>query len=435
VIMASIKLVYIGGGSSRGAGTMASILAHGKEFDGSEIVIQDVNPDRLLAVETIARKIAKADGLDIKISSTTDRRAALTDADAVLASFRPGDFAARALDERIPLKHGVIGQETQGPGGFFMSLRSIHIYEDIVRDLDAVAPDAVIFNYTNPVNIVSQAVTRFTDRKIWSMCEGPIVFPKTVLKAAGLDPARADIVMAGVNHNIWSYEHTYDGQDLMPLLDAAWEARQDDPTLDIHSKRMLRLATTMRSVPADYFQYYYFREEVLRESRAKRTTRAEDLLAALPGYWQHYEEQMNVEVPSLDPARSRGGIHELELAIDVMSSYYNDKSARLPVNLPNVGGALPGFDEDTVVEMWCDVDGTGAHPIPQKPLPHSVRGLTQTLAEYQRLAAIAAWNGTRADAVRALTAHPFVPTLAVAEELYDDLAYANRDYLPERLLK
>ncbi|WP_029136728.1 family 4 glycosyl hydrolase [Nakamurella lactea] len=432
--MAAIKLVYIGGGSSRGAGTMASFLAHGKEFDGSEVVIQDVNPDRLQAVETIATKIAKAQGVDITISSTTDRRAALTDADAVLSSFRPGDFAARALDERIPLKHGVIGQETQGPGGFFMSLRSIHIYEDIVRDLDAVAPNAIIFNYTNPVNIVSQAVTRFTDRTMWSMCEGPITFPNTVLRAARLDPAKADIVMAGVNHNCWSYQHTYDGQDLMPLLDAAWEERRDDPTLDTHSKRMLQLATTMRSVPSDYFQYYYFREEVLRELQGARTTRAEDLLAAVPGYWQHYEEQANAEIPELDPKRSRGGIHELELAIDVMSAYYNDTGARLPVNLQNTGTALPGFDEDVVVEVWSTVDAQGVHPLPQQPLPHAVRGLVQELAEYQYLAAEAAWRGTRADGIRALAANPMVPTLRVAEELYDEMAYAHREYLPERLL-
>ena len=133
--MAAIKLVYIGGGSSRGAGTMASFLDHGSEFDGSEFVIKDVNPDRLDVVETIAPRIAKAQGLDIAITSTTDHAPRLADADAVLASFRPGDFAARALDERIPLKHGVIGQETQGPGGFFMSLRSIHIMRGHLRDL------------------------------------------------------------------------------------------------------------------------------------------------------------------------------------------------------------------------------------------------------------------------------------------------------------
>ena len=140
-------------------------------------------------------------------------------------------------------------------------------------------------------------------------------------------------------------------------------------------------------------------------------------------------------MPELDPARSRGGIHELELAIDVMAAYYNDTPARLPVNLPNADGALPGFDEDTVVEVWCDVDGKGAHPVPQRPLPHSVLGITQTLAEFQRLSAEAAWDGGRADAVRALVAHPFVRNLNVAEELYDHLAYANRDFLPERLLR
>ncbi len=433
--MAAIKLVYVGGGSSRAAGTMASFFEHGAEFDGSEVVLVDIDPDHLEVVRRGAPRSAHDKGLDIPRGAPPDRRAGLRDADAVLASFRPGDFAARALDERIPLKHGVLGQETQGPGGFFMALRSLNIFQGLVDDLHAVAPNAVIFNYTNPVNIVSQAVSRFTDVPIWSMCEGPIVFPATTLRAAGLDPERATVTMAGVNHSCWSFEHTYDGQDLLPLLDAAWEARRDDPTMDRLERRMLHLAVTMRSVPADYFQYYYFREETLREAQGARRTRAEVIMDALPGYWQHYREQAQADVPTLDPARSRGGIHELELALDVMSAYYNDTGARLPVNLPNAGGALPGFDEDVVVEMWCTVDAAGVHPQPQRALPHAVRGMTQALAEYQYVAAEAAWRGTRADAVRALTANPLVPTLAVAEELYDEMAAAHAAYLPERLLR
>ncbi|MCG2797222.1 MAG: hypothetical protein L6367_01645 [Cellulomonas sp.] len=433
--MAAIKLVYIGGGSSRAAGTMASFLWHGAEFAGSQVVLVDQDAQRLEIVREIAVRIARATGVDIDIQATTDRRAALTDADAVLTSFRPGDFAARVLDERIPIKHGVIGQETQGPGGFMMALRSIHVMADIVSDLEAVAPGAVIFNYTNPVNIVSQALTRFTDVPIYSMCEGPIFFPHSTLRAAGLDPERATVTMAGVNHNCWSFEHTYDGADLMPLLDAAWEARKDDPTLGVFERRMLQLAVTMRSVPADYFQYYYYGPEILREQQAAPRTRAEDILAALPGYWEHYVEQSKVDSPDLDPARSRGGIHELELAIDVMSAYYNNTGARLPVNLPNLGGALPGFDEDVVVEMWCTVDARGVHPEPQRALPHAVRGITQALAEYQYVAAEAAWSGTRRDAVRALAANPLVPSLTVAEELYTELAAAHARYLPERLLR
>ena len=433
--MATIKLAYLGGGSSRAAGTMASLIAHGAEFAGSEVVLIDQRADELEVVRTLAEKFARDSGVDLTVTATTNRRAGLEGVDAVLTRFRPGDFAMRQQDELIPMRHGVIGQETQGPGGFMMSLRSVQVFQGLIADLDDVAPDARIFNYTNPVNIVSQAVEDYTDTPIYSMCEGPMIFWPSILRTAGLDPERAEVIMAGVNHNCWSTTHTYDGDDIMPLLEQGWEKVRDDHTVDVWERRMLHLAVAMQSIPADYFRYYYFGEEFFREAQASRLTRAGVILSHVDDYWAHYREQAASDHPRLDPARSRGGIHELELAIDVMSAYYNDAPARLPVNLLNTGGALPGFDEDTVVEMWCDVDGTGAHPIEQRPLPHAVRGITQQLAEYQRLAALAAWEGSRADAVRALVAHPFVPTLAVAEELYDDLAHANAAYLPDRLLR
>lgn len=433
--MARIKLAYIGGGSSRAAGTMASLISHGAKFEGSEVVLIDLDPDHLEVVRALAQNMAVHAGLDMKITATTSQREGLADVDAVLTSFRPGGFEMRQLDELLPQRHGVIGQETQGPGGFMMALRSVEAFKGILADLDAVAPNAKIFNYTNPVNIVSQAVADHSDRFIYSMCEGPMIFPPMILETAGLDPARAEIMMAGVNHNCWSTRHLYDGQDVMPLLEQAWLRVENDPSVDVWDKRMLKLAVTMQSIPSDYFKYYYYGEEFLRQQRGNRRTRAGVILDSIPDYWEHYREQERANDPHLDPTRSRGGIHELELAIDVMSAYYNDVPTRLPVNLLNSGGALPGFDEDTVVEMWCEVNGSGAHPVEQQPLPHAVRGIVQTLAEYQRLAATAAWEGNRSDAVRALVSHPFVPTLAVAEELYDEMAWANRDYLPQRLLK
>ena len=432
--MAAIKLVYIGGGSSRAPGTVATFLLRARQFAGSEVVLVDLDADRLDLVRRLGQRIIDHDGLDITLSATTDRRSALTDCDAVLTSFRPGGWEARALDERIPLKYGVIGQETQGPGGFFMSLRSIAEFARTVDDMRAVCPNARIFNYTNPVNIVSQAVSRFTEIPIWSMCEGPMWFPSLVLKAAGLDESKANVVMAGVNHNCWSHTHTYEGQDLIPLLDAAWEARKDDPSVSDYDKKLLHLAHVGRSVPSEYFRYYYYRDEMLREYQLNKYTRAEFLMTQVPSYWQHYREQAEADYPTLDPALSRGGITELELAIDVMDAFYNNTGERLPVNQPN-NGALPGFDDDVVTEVWCRVDASGAHQEPQKPLPHTVRGIVQTLAEYQYLAAEAAWKGTRRDAVTALVANPMVPSIEVAEHLYDEMAAAHRAYLPERLLR
>jgi 6-phospho-beta-glucosidase len=322
--MARIKLVYLGGGSTRAAGTMASFMHNGADFDGSEVVLVDLDPDRLALIRTLAERMARARGLDITVTATANRREALQDADAVLSSFRPGGFEARALDERIPISHSVIGQETQGPGGFFMALRAITVLKDVCAEIEEICPQAWIFNYTNPVNIVAEAVTHHSPVKIVSLCEGPVYFVDKLVRIAELDRERVKATMVGLNHACWSVEHTYDGDDLIPHLQAAWDRRRDDPTITAWDARWLRLAATMESVPAEYFLYYYFRDDVVAEMRAKPTTRAEDIMSWSGAYWSHYREQAQSDDPQLDPGRSRGGIHELELAIDVMDAIFND---------------------------------------------------------------------------------------------------------------
>jgi 6-phospho-beta-glucosidase len=432
--VARIKLVYLGGGSTRAAGTMASFMESGADFDGSEVVLVDLDEGRLELIRTLAAKMARARGLDIAVSATTDRRAALEGCDAVLSSFRPGGFEARVLDERIPLAHGAIGQETQGAGGFFMALRAIAVLRDVCAEMEELCPDAWIFNYTNPVNVVAEAISHHSPVKVVSLCEGPIYFVDEIAQSAGLDPARLEATMVGLNHGCWSVEASYGGEDPLPLLAEAWERVRDDPSLDPRRRRQLQLAVRMGAIPADYFQYYYFEDEVVAELRAKPTTRAEDILSWAPDYWRHYEEQARTDDPELDPGRSRGGIHELELAIDVMDAIFNDKDEVHPVNVPNAGGALPGFPDDLVVEVEGRCDAHGIEPLPSRPLPRHVRGLVEMLGEYQALAAEAAWHGTREDGIRALCANPLVLRLDLAERLYDELAAAHRRYLPERLL-
>jgi 6-phospho-beta-glucosidase len=433
--MASIRLAYLGGGSTRAAGTVAAFIHdHGTRFAGSEVVLIDLDPEHLGIVRRLAERMAAARGLDLRFTTTTDRRAGLTDVDAVLSSYRPGGFEARRLDERIPLAHGVIGQETQGPGGFFMALRSIHVLQGVISDLEAVAPRARIFNYTNPVNIVAQAATRHSAIPFISFCEGTYDFPRELADAAGLDRTRISARMVGLNHTTWSVSSDYEGVDAMPVIEAAWAVMQGRPDVTPADRRFVELAVTMGAIPAQYLRDYYFREEVLAELQARPTTRSEDILAEVPGYWAHYAEQAEQDEPQLDPARSRGGIFELELALDAIDSFYNDRGLVLPVNTPNVGGALPGFDEDVVVEVFARVDGRGVHPEPSPALPRHVQGLIGQLGEYQWLTAEAAWQGDRKDAMRALASHPWLTEIRRAEALYDEMAHAHRAYLPERLL-
>ena len=431
--MARIKLAYIGGGSTRAAGTMASFIHQGENFNGSEVVLIDLDPERLEVVQTLARKMARSRGLDLTITTTTNRQDGLRDCDAVLTSFRPGGFEARYLDESIPLKHGVLGQETQGPGGFFMALRSIHVMKDILEDMEAICPRARLFNYTNPINIVSEAVTHHSSIPTISLCEGPIASNRDYPEIIGLDPDRLDAVSIGLNHGSWSVRHLYDGQDFIPLLREGRERLRRDPATPAYTLRMIDLACRMESLPNHYFQYYYFKDEVLAELRAKPTTRAQDIMAKAPDYWTHYREQAALENPQLDPNRSRGGIHELELAIDVMDAIYNHRQEVWYVNVPNQG-AIADFPDDLVVEVPGLVDRYGATPLAQGHMPRHLVGLVQMLGEYQALTAEAAWSGGRTDAIRALASHPLVLSLPTAETLYDEMAAAHHQYLPERLL-
>jgi 6-phospho-beta-glucosidase len=431
--VARIKIAYVGGGSTRAAGTMASFIEQGENFAGSEIVLIDLDGDRLELICALSERMAAEKGIDLAVDATIDRRAGLDACDAVLTSYRPGGFEARVLDERIPLSHDVIGQETQGPGGFFMALRSIHVMQQILEDMAVACPGARIFNYTNPVNVVAQAVTDHTDVPFVSLCEGPIIYPEEIVRAAGLDPALLDVASVGLNHGSWSVRHRYDGQDLMPLLRDAWERRAGDPELNGEVGRMLRLAATMDAVPSAYFQYYYFEREVLRDLKAKPTTRAEDILSWVPDYWDHYQEQASSDAPHLDPDRSRGGIHELELAIDCMDAVFNDRDETLPVNVPN-RGSVPGLPESLVVETLGRCDRNGVQPLPMPGLPTHLRGLVDALAAYQQAAADAAWSGGPHEAIQALAAHPLVRSVEVAERLYGEMAAAHREHLPARLV-
>lgn len=431
--MAGIKLAYIGGGSTRAPGTVASFIARAEGFAGSEIVLVDLDPERLEIVRAIAERMISAHGLDLRIGASTDRASALQECDAVLTSYRPGGFEARYLDESIPLKHGVIGQETQGPGGFFMALRSIHAMRGIVRDMEAACPDALLVNYTNPINIVSQAITEHSELNVVSLCEGPIIFPRMVARAAGLNPDKVSAVMIGLNHGCWSIKHEYEDGDLIALVRDAWMERRDDPRASSHARRLLHLTSVMQALPADYFQYYYFTDEILAELTEKATTRSEDIMAAVPDYWAHYAELARSPNPQLDPHRSRGGINELELAVDVLDAYFNDRGTVWPVNVVN-NGTIPDLPDRAVVEVPAAVRRSGIQPISYGPLPRRAAGLVKMLCEYQMLTADAAWRGSLQEAVRALMAHPWMLDLDRTEKIYAEMSRAQADFLPDRLV-
>ena len=313
-----MKISYIGGGSAYAAGVLRAFAELGALFSGSEIVLMDLDAGSLDVIRRLGERIARARGVDITITATTDRRAALEGADFVLTSFRAGGFPARALDERIPLKYGVVGQETVGPGGFFFALRNLAVIKQLCAEMEELCPNAWLINYANPTNIIGEAVSRFSGVKMLALCDGGKHDAFSIAETLGYKPQDVDFWGLGLNHATWSMRFTIAGEDGIALMERAYPRIIEDPGVSNKIKRMFRLAMRYGKLPNEYMQYYYYPEEMLVEALNNPLTRAQVIMAELPSIFEHYRDEADKESPHLTQAR--GGTGFGEFAVDVIAA-------------------------------------------------------------------------------------------------------------------
>ena len=425
----ALKIAIIGGGSAYAPGLIRAFLNQPDVFGGAELALMDIAAHELGIIHRLGQRMAHAAGVDIRITATTDQREAVTGADYILTTFRQGGFEARHQDEAVPLEFGVIGQETIGPGGFFFAMRTLPVIQRLVEDIKAVAPNAVIVNYTNPTQIVAEAVTHFGGVPCISICDQSLDDQRKIVSALDLHPASVEFESVGLNHATWSTRFLIDGEDGVALMNLQTDRVLARPDLSDRLKRQFRLTREYGRVPNSYLQYYYYREEVVAEALAEPKTRAQEIMESLPGYFQHYQEQSEAETPHL--THVRGGSVFGDVAVEVLRSLIVGDHQIHTLNVPN-RTALPGFAPDRVVELPARLEARDATPLVQPALPHEVMGLLAMLAEYQWLAADAIWNGDRRALERALASNPLVVSLSQARRLLDPIIPLQSAYLPER---
>lgn len=421
-----MKVAIVGAGSGYMPGVIRGLLHRADDLAGTELACHDIDAAHLDVMTRLAGAMFAARGADLTVTSHTALPSALDGASYVFTTFRPGGLAARHLDESIPLKHGVVGQETAGPGGFLMALRSVPVLLDIAAAAD---PGAWIVNYTNPTNVVTDAVTRHTGARIIGLCDQFIGDTEMWADLLGLpfDGLEADWI--GLNHATWAQRVRLDGRELdLPLLLDDLEVPGGGATPWRDPSRMAELAKALGFLPNSYAKYYFFHDQVVDELRAKGTTRAQDILAMLPGYYEQVAAESRR--PDPDPSRERGGGEHGEFAVDVICAMHRDEGRRMIVNTRN-NGAVSSLDDDAIVEVPALVGRSGPVPLTMGPLPGPVRGLTQAIHAYERLAADAAVTGDRRTALQALMAHPFVRSKHTAEKILDEGLAAHRDHLPQ----
>jgi len=435
------RISILGVSNPYSVGLLKSLLSVSHKLHGCHIVLMDTDEDTLELVYTLGAKMFRHANAELTLERTTVREEALADTDFVLTTFRTGGLEAQRLDEKIPLRHGLIGQETIGAGGFFNALRTIPLVASLAVEMEKVVPHAFLLNYTSPCTIVTEAITHVSGIRTIGLCDGPIHELQEFAQAAGVAAPpgqRLSSRTIGLNQTNWTTALWRDGSDVLPQI-VAWcadfiEAR---PEIDIsnYAQVMLRTLTAhYGAIPSHHMHYYYFPDTVREFLQHKPTSHAEDIMALLPQLLAQYRVEAQKDVP--DPASLPGNESFSAFAVDVLSSILNNTGEEWILNIPNKG-SLNFLADDRVIEIPCRVDARGAMPFTQGDggIHIEQRGLLCQLAEYEGATAQAALWGTRRDAIKALAANPLVLSYSKAEQVYDELAAAHKRYLPARLLR
>lgn len=431
-----LKICTIGGGSSYTPELIEGFIKRYNELPVEEIWLVDCKEgeEKLNIVGNLAKRMVERSGLPIKINLTLDRREALKDADFVTTQFRVGLLDARIKDERIPLKYGVMGQETNGPGGLFKALRTIPVILDICKDMEELCPEAWLINFTNPAGIVTEAALKYSNiKKFIGLCNVPIGMEKSIANLLGAEKHRVRVDFGGLNHMVYGLKVYLDGEDCTKLA-----IEKMCESLDTHTMKNIAaipwdpdFIRGLGVIPSSYQRYYYMTPEILKkelEDFEGGSTRAETVKKVEAELFEMYKNPDLKEKPAI--LEKRGGAYYSDAACNLISSIYNNKCDIQVVNTRN-NGAITSLPYDSSIEVSAMITKDGPKPLTMGELPIKIRGLVQQIKSFEIVAAEAAVTGDYNTALVAMTINPLVQSQEKGKKILDEMLEAHKDYLPQ----
>lgn len=435
-----LKIVTIGGGSSYTPELIEGYILRQKELPISEIVLVDIEDGRekLEIVGAMAQRMVKAAGLDWQVTLSYDRFNSLKDADYVTTQFRVGLLDARIKDERIPLSHGVLGQETNGAGGIFKAFRTIPVILDIIEDMKVQCPNAWLINFTNPAGMVTEAAINVGGwERTLGLCNVPIGHTKAGAETLGIDENELFFHYAGINHFHWhrvfdkaGNERTHEIID--KIYDPSGAGNKGDME-NIHAALFhYEQIKDLNMLPCGYHRYYYLADEMLEESIndfKEGKTRAQIVKGTERDLFELYKDpQLDYKPEELT---KRGGTHYSDAACEIIASIHNDKRTEMVVSTKN-NGTITDLPVDAVVEVSGIVTAKGFVPYNWGAFEHAAaRGSLQLMKAMEETTIRAAITGDYGAALQAFTMNPLIPAGHLAKTLLDQMLYAHKEYLPQ----
>ena len=437
--MKKFSIVVAGGGSTFTPGIVLMLLDNLDKFPIRQIKFYDNDAERQEIIAKACDVIIKEKAPDINFVYTTDPETAFTDVDFVMAHIRVGKYAMREKDEKIPLKHGVLGQETCGPGGIAYGMRSIGGVIELVDFMEKYSPNAWMLNYSNPAAIVAEATRRLRpNSKILNICDMPIGIEIRMAEMLGLK-SRKDMVIRyfGLNHfGWWTDIRDKEGNDLMPALkekvakvgynvpiegentEASWN--------DTFTKAKDVFAVDPTTLPNTYLKYYLFPDYVVEHSNPNHT-RANEVM----------EGREKFVFGECKAIAEKGTAKDSKLHVDDHASYIVDLARAIAYNtkermllIVENDGALSNFDPTAMVEVPCLVGSNGPEKIVQGKIPQFQKGLMEQQVSVEKLTVEAWIEGSYQKLWQAITLSRTVPSASVAKAILDDLIEANKDFWP-----
>ena len=394
------------------------------ELSDSTVSLMDTDPERLELMGKFARKLAIDTGTNMTIEVTGDRREALAGSNYVLTTIRVGDSFER--DIAIPLKYGVdqsVG-DTVGPGGVFKALRTAPVLLDICDDIEDVAPDATLLNYTNPMAIACWAIADANDVPTLGLCHS---VQHTTADLADYIGAPRDSVtgwVAGINHLAWFLRFEQDGVDAYPRLFEAME----NP--EIYSRDTVRFevmrqfgyfVTESTRHMSEYTPYFRTNEDLIdefnldqiRQDLQRRTARVDD-------HYTQLLEDANSD-KRLTAERSE------EYACRIIEAMETGRTTVINANVPNTG-LIDNLLDQSCVEVPVLIDKLGFHPMAVGEIPGQLAALSRSNQAVQQMATQAILDGDREAAFHAIALDPLtsaVLSLSEIREMFDEMWTAH----------
>ncbi|MBI5477322.1 MAG: alpha-glucosidase/alpha-galactosidase [Deltaproteobacteria bacterium] len=425
--MPQTRIVLIGAGSvCFGTSTFADLCRAGRRLAGSTIVLVDINPEGLGALEALFRRMVQAAGVDLTIEATTDRRRALPGAEFVVVSIAVDRERTWKLDFEVPRRHGVrhVLGENGGPGALFHAARNIPPMLAICRDLEALCPAALLVNFTNPEPRMCLAVSRYSKVRVVGLCHQVFHGVSAAAQVLGCAPADLDLKAAGINHFTWisDLRDRLTGADLYPEFRRRLAAMPPD-----FEPLCRQLHDVFGLYPATGDQHA---GEYVAWAFGPVGEQGYDFAAAAAARQGMWDDLARVNAGTLPVARFLdvdSGERVVPLVCGVLE---NSNHYELAVDLPN-RGHIANLPDGPIVEVPGMISGAGVRGLCVGPLPEGIAILCRRQMELASLAVDAAVHGDRTLALQALVLDPVVPDPAAARAILDELLAAERAWLPQ----